>query len=196
MSNNINIYGKLKSKVIGGAVLDEESIVGSYHTVNTLNERNEIPSQLRKAGMAVYVAETSYIYILGTDLTNESWFEFVTFSSNNDTSTIIIPDINLNMNTIMLLPNNDNVLFENKFASYIINSNSINSLIKLYGIVKPSNLPENITIGDNIYINSNGILLNKLDNGVTYKYIGNIIMNNNSEYVLSLLQNQVNYTTK
>lgn len=193
MANDINIYGKFKSRIVGGALIEDTSIVGSYHTVQTILDRDNIPEQVRKIGMAVYVTDTSTLYVLNQDLSNDSWIIFTPFE---DLSIITTNDVNLIENTISLIANNSlETSFDDKYAAYIIKSDENNSIIKLSGNVKPSNLPEDISFGDNIYITNLGILTTTLEDNNTYKHIGNIIINNNNELILSLISNQINYTT-
>jgi len=190
--NEIEIYGKFVSRVIGGALLDDYSVIGSYHTVNTIADRNNIAEQVRKAGMAVYVTEIGSLYILGTDLSNESWILFTPFE---DLSLTIVAETNLDINTISLISNNDNETeFDNKQAVFIIKSDADNSIVRLYGNVNPINLPSNSNFGDKIYIDETGNLsTNMIVTNTTYKQIGNIVKDNNGNLVLALISDQTNY---
>lgn len=58
-----------------GTHIDEFG-VGGWMAVNTLEDRDNIPAERRKAGMAVSVNENNTVYKLGVDLTNDDWFEF------------------------------------------------------------------------------------------------------------------------
>lgn len=193
MSIDINIYGKFKSRIIGGALIDDFSIVGSYHTVQSISDRDNIPEQVRKIGMAVYVSNVAELYILNGNVSNDSWILFTPFE---DLSIISSIDTNLTENTISLITNNSiETSFENKYAAFVINSDENSSTIKISGNVSPTNLPIDISFGDNIYIDINGILSTSLiEDNTMYKYIGNIV-NDNNELLLSLTSNQTNYTT-
>lgn len=51
------------------AILDDQNLRGSYRVCPTINDRNEIPIDNRKAGMQVYVQDTNNSYTLESDLT-------------------------------------------------------------------------------------------------------------------------------
>ena len=60
----IPIYGQFESRTVSGALVDCNSVVGGWHIVNTLSDRDNINTGVRKSGMIVYVIENETPYIL------------------------------------------------------------------------------------------------------------------------------------
>lgn len=56
---------------------------GGWHEVNSISERDQIPEDRRRIGMAVYVAENDSIYILKNNLSNSSWILFTAKANIN-----------------------------------------------------------------------------------------------------------------
>ena len=72
-------------------VADSNDLLGGFYQVETIEERNNIPSKRRRIGMMVYVEEDEYIYQLKGGLNNNNWEEFVGGGVNG---AVFITDIN------------------------------------------------------------------------------------------------------
>lgn len=62
-------------------VTDPRYGLGGVRTVNTMQERNELPDQRRQRGMLVFVIETEKYYYLLSGIGNNDWVEFTADNS-------------------------------------------------------------------------------------------------------------------
>lgn len=67
---------------------DSKYGLGGWHEVSTLAERNAIPTERRRLGMACFVREDNTLYILKGNLLNSSWQPYIGISTP-DVSAII-----------------------------------------------------------------------------------------------------------
>ena len=68
---------------------------GSYRSVGTISERNSINASVRKQGMLVYSADTSHIYVLGSNLTSWTDLGNPTSWGTGGTSTPVVDNVTI-----------------------------------------------------------------------------------------------------
>lgn len=69
---------------------DSQYSLGGWHEVETIEQRNAIPAERRRKGMACLVRTENKLYILNNGLTNNSW---IRFSGINEEDNQLIIDI-------------------------------------------------------------------------------------------------------
>ena len=179
----IPIYGQFESRTVSGALVDCNSVIGGWHIVNTLSDRDTINTGVRKSGMIVYVIENETPYVLMNNL--RDWKQLVTENQQLYT----IPIGNLTVGNIVLAGTDDK--FECVNAVYVVDSSSSYSTVIYSGMVYPTNLPE-YTTDTKVYLDTSGNLVTTIVSEGTYKYIG-YITSNNDNVGLVLSEMQINY---
>lgn len=65
------------------ATHDSQYGLGGWHEVETIEQRNAIPAQRRRVGMACFVKQNSTLYILKGNLLNSSWSVYTAIDSTS-----------------------------------------------------------------------------------------------------------------